>query len=277
MGSAAAIILNYNSWEDTLKEAKLVREKAGIAWKDIIVIDNCSTNDSARKLEENASGQYVFLQTGENRGYASGNNVGLRYAYEKNYKYAWIINNDILFDDERILDKLIYVFDKEDQVAVVNPDIYAPDGHMYNRDSVRPTFFDLTLGMLAYRKKGRVIEDRGGYGYVYRPQGCCMVVDLEKLREIDYLDEHTFLYSEEIILAERLAEKNYLCVCCKDVNIIHDHSKTVKSSMDKRKINKIQRNSFTYYLKQYRKFNTIQILICLVFYCLKISLLNLKT
>lgn len=274
MGSAAAIILNYNSWEDTLKEAKLVREKAGIAWKDIIVIDNCSTNDSARKLEENASGQYVFLQTGENRGYASGNNVGLRYAYEKNYKYAWIINNDILFDDERILDKLIYVFDKEDQVAVVNPDIYAPDGHMYNRDSVRPTFFDLTLGMLAYRKKGRVIEDRGGYGYVYRPQGCCMVVDLEKLCEIDYLDEHTFLYSEELILAERLLAKDYKCVCCTAAKVIHNHSQTVKRTLNKNGIRKFKIDSYDYYLKQYRHYKCVKKFLCKKFYFVKLWLLN---
>ena len=193
MGDVAVIILNYNSWEDTVKEAELVKEKAGIVWKDIIVIDNCSTNNSAQELQNRAYERFIFLETKDNKGYASGNNTGLRYAYEKKYKYAWIINNDILFDDEKILDELISIFEKEEQVAVVNPDIYAPDGHLYNRDSVRPTFFDLTLGMLAYRKKGRVLEDRGGYGYVYRPQGCCMVVDLEKICETGYMDEHTFL------------------------------------------------------------------------------------
>ena len=38
--------------------------------------------------------------------------------------------------------------------------------------------------LIKYRKVGRRIKDLGGYGYVYRPQGCSMMVDLEKLDEI---------------------------------------------------------------------------------------------
>ena len=136
MGNVAAIILNYNSWEDTLKEAELVNEKAGIDWRDIIVVDNCSTDSSSQELKYRATGKYVFLKTNENKGYAFGNNVGLRYACEKGYKYAWILNNDILFDDEKILDKLIGILEKEDQAAVVNPDIYAFNGYKIGRAHV---------------------------------------------------------------------------------------------------------------------------------------------
>ena len=270
MGNVAAIILNYNSWEDTLKEAELVNEKAGIDWRDIIVVDNCSTDSSSQELKYRATGKYVFLKTNENKGYAFGNNVGLRYACEKGYKYAWILNNDILFDDEKILDKLIGILEKEDQAAVVNPDIYAFNGYMYNRDSVRPGLFDLTLGMLAYRRKGRTLEDRGGYGYVYRPQGCCMVVDINKLKEIDYMDEHTFLYSEEVILAERLLAKGYRCVCCTASCVIHNHSNTVKNNLQKKQIRKIKKESFDYYLRQYRNFKFFERKICLFSNTLKL-------
>ena len=270
MGNVASIILNYNTWEDTLKEAELVKEKAGMAWKDIIVIDNCSTNNSAYELKKVSSGRFVFLQTDENKGYASGNNVGLRYAYEKGYQYAWILNNDILFDDEKILDRLIRILEGVKQAAVVNPDICAPDGYMYNRDSVRPDFFDLTLGILSYRKKGRAIEDQGGYGYVYRPQGCCMVVDINKLNEVDFMDEHTFLYSEELILAERLLAKGYRCICCTDSQVIHNHSNTVKNNLQKKEIREIKKESFDYYLAKYRNYKFLGRKICAFFYTLKL-------
>lgn len=65
----------------------------------------------------------------------------MRYAYKAGYKYAWILNNDILINDKEIVTKLTDIFKKDSSVAVVNPDIYAPDGHMYNRDSIRPDFF----------------------------------------------------------------------------------------------------------------------------------------
>lgn len=274
MGNVAAIILNYNSWEDTLKEAELVNEKAGIDWRDIIVIDNCSTNQSAQELEERAHGRYIFMQATENKGYASGNNIGLRYASENGYQYGWILNNDILFDDDKIVDKITNVFKREKQVAVVNPDIFTPDGFLYNRDCVRPSFFDLSFGMFAYRKKGRTLHDLGGYGYVYRPQGCCMMVDLHKLKEINFMDEHTFLYCEEMILAENLLRKGYKCACCTDSRVIHYHSQTVNKSLNKKKIRTYQIDSYCYYLKKYREYGDIKTFWGSMFYVIKLWLLE---
>lgn len=56
----------------------------------------------------------------------------------------------------------------------------------------KTNIFDYTIGANKYRKNGRQIQDLGGYAYIYRPQGCCMMVDLEKMDEVDYMDEHTF-------------------------------------------------------------------------------------
>lgn len=273
MDKIAVIILNYMTWEETLKEVGIIKSLNNSSALDIIVVDNASPNDSYERLASCSENNFILLKSESNNGYASGNNIGLRYSYAKEYKYAWILNNDILIEDKDILAKLIGVF-KDSSVAVVNPDILAPDGHLFNRDSQRPDFYDFTFGMNSYRKKGRKVEDLGGYGYVYRPQGCCMVVDLEKLNSVDYMDEHTFLYSEEMILAERLLKKSYRCACCLDASAVHNHSTTVKSSIKKRKIKKIQLKSFDYYLKEYRKYNGFKRLICRIFYSLKLSLLK---
>ena len=266
MNKVAVIILNYKSWKETLEEARLCNERLGIPYEDIVIVDNASPNDSKQALEEvgNKKG-FILLTSAENRGYAAGNNIGLRYAYENQYSYAWILNNDIIIEDSQIVSKMTAVFQKDSSVAIVNPDIYAPDGHMFNRDAARPTFWDLTLGALNYKKKGRNVVDLGGYAYIYRPQGCCMMVDLAKMNAVNYMDEHTFLYVEEPILAERLLAKGYRCTCCLNAQIIHNHSNTVKSALDKKKIRKIKNNSFFYYLKEYRKYHVIQAQICVLF------------
>ena len=266
----AIVILNYKSWSDTLKEIEACVKLLKFDCQDIIVIDNCSPNDSCEKLKNASIEQnFVFIAAEKNLGYAAGNNIGLRYAHDKGYKYAWILNNDIIIDDAQIITKMVDVFAKDSSVAVVNPDIYAPDGYMFNRDAKRPTFFDYTIGAWKYKKNGREIQDLGGYAYIYRPQGCCMMVDLEKLDEVNYMDEHTFLYVEEPILAERLLKHNYRCACCLNAKIIHNHSTTVKSALAKNKIRKINNESFEYYLKEYRKFNTIQIKLCCLFNYIK--------
>lgn len=271
----AIVILNYKSYQETLNEAKLCNDLLGVAYEDVIIIDNASPNDSAEVLSKASKEQgFIFIKSDENSGYAAGNNIGLRCAFEHGYRYAWILNNDIIIKDKAIIEKLISVFHSDNTVAVVNPDIYAPDGHMYNRDSKRPNFFDLTLGMYKYKKAGREVNDIGGYAYVYRPQGCCMMVDLKKISEIGYMDEHTFLYVEEPILAERLLKKEYRCACCLTTSIIHNHSVTVKSTFDKKRIRKMNNESNEYYLCTYRGFNKLQIKICCWFNSLKMIALE---
>lgn len=265
----AVILLNYLSWQETLEEAKQVKALFGLKPEQIILVDNASPNDSAKMLREHVPEPYVLLTSPENRGYAAGNNLGLRYAREKGFRYAWILNNDIRIEDPTLLDGMLRILKENPAVAVVSPDILSPDGHLYNRDAKRPTLWDLTLGMKAWQKTGREVKDLGGFGLVYRPQGCCMLLDLEKAAAVGDLDEHTFLYCEEMIYAERLAPRGWQSACDFSHRVVHDHSKTVKSALGKWKQLKTQNRSYRYYLRQYRRFNPLSRAACLLFYILK--------
>lgn len=264
MADVAVIILNYFTWQDTLEEIKMINTICKIKYQDIIVVDNASPNNSAEMLEMNNIFGFKLLKASNNRGYASGNNIGLKYAYEYGYRYAWILNNDVIVNDSDTLLKMKKVFEYDSNIAIVNPDICRPDGSIYNRDAVRPSLIDFTIGIFAYKQKGRKINDLGGYGYVYRPQGCCMLVDIFKMKQINYMDEFTFLYCEEMILAERLLKWNYKCATCLNVKVIHNHSTTVSSTLKKRNICRINNESFEYYLKKYRGYNYISVRLCLL-------------
>ena len=272
--NVAIIILNYISWEESLKEAILVHDFLDLEWKQIIIVDNASPNNSIFELEKRRIDDLVIIESKTNKGYASGNNIGLRYAFDNGYKYGWILNNDIVIDDKDVLIKMIKVFEKDDDVAVVNPDVYSPDGYMYNRDSQRPSFYDMTIGFRSYKNKGRIVNDLGDYGYIYRPQGCCMMVDLAKAAEVGFLDESTFLYCEEPIFAERLLMKNWKCACITNARIIHNHSKTVHSVLGKWRTILIQNRSYNYYLKEYRHFGPIERSVCIIFGTFKSILVN---
>lgn len=274
INEVAVVILNYKSWRDTLNEIDLCHKEIGIDYENIIVVDNASPNESKEELEKNSQLGYRFIYSTENNGYASGNNIGLKYAFNHGYKYALILNNDILFNDKEFLKKLLEVVDKDNKLAVVNPDVYSPSGYLFNRDAKRPNLFDYTVGMHLYKKRGRNIQDIDKYGYVYRPQGCCMLVDLNKLNQVDYLDDSTFLYYEEVILAERLINKGFRCACCTNTSIIHNHSTTVKSSFELNEIIKIKNKSFSYYLKEYRHYSNLKIKMCCAFNFLKEKCLN---
>ena len=48
MANIAVVILNYNSWQETLEEAQLVNRTCGINYEDIIIVDNNSPNNSEK-------------------------------------------------------------------------------------------------------------------------------------------------------------------------------------------------------------------------------------
>lgn len=58
----AIIILNYKSWEETVKEADLCNDLLHIDYKDIVIVDNASPNNSAEMLERERKIEIMFFE-----------------------------------------------------------------------------------------------------------------------------------------------------------------------------------------------------------------------
>jgi GT2 family glycosyltransferase len=260
----AVIILNYNTWKLTEETVRNLTENNIVRLKDIIVVDNCSMNGAIEKLDSfrQAYGDFTLLKASENNGYACGNNLGLRYAYEHGYRYGLVLNNDVLIRRNDIINVMLAVFEDNNMIACVSPRVFKPNGEECNLELYRQTIFHLTIGALSYRKIGRMITEilgeKATYCMSYRPQGCCMLLDLEKIHQVNYMDEYTFLYFEEHILAERCLQAGYRCACCLDASVIHNHSQTVSKTLKRVKTVRIKLKSGDYYYRHYRQFNWVQ-------------------
>lgn len=66
-----------------------------------IVVDNGSTDDSVRVIQQKFP-EIDVLETGENLGYAGGNNYGIRYALKGNADYILLLNNDVVVHPQLI-------------------------------------------------------------------------------------------------------------------------------------------------------------------------------
>lgn len=258
------LILNYKSYNLTLELIKLLQKKLSYPNFDILVVDNASPNESGIVLA-NASenGRFQFFEADHNGGYASGNNIGLRYASKNNYSYVWILNNDILLavDSDDVLDVMVEHMDSCPELGAINPRIQFPDGSIDYEFPERPSLYDYTFGMYSYKRRRANYSKFNSEGIIYRPQGCCMLLRVKALEDIDYLDENTFLYCEEDILAERFLARGYFCGYCGNTAVIHNHSTTVSTTFSKLKTAQIKNKSFKYYLRTYRGFNTPALLL----------------
>jgi GT2 family glycosyltransferase len=96
----AIIVLNWNGKKDTLECLESIRQ---IDYQnfDIIVVDNGSNDDSVRAIQNKFS-EVKVLETGENLGYAGGNNFGTRYAIKHGADYILLLNNDVIVDPQLI-------------------------------------------------------------------------------------------------------------------------------------------------------------------------------
>jgi GT2 family glycosyltransferase len=90
--AVGVVILNWNGWRDT-KNA--VVSAQALTWPNthIYVVDNGSTDGSEEKLRALVPG-LLLIQSGSNRGWSGGNNLGIQAALLDGCKHVLLLNND---------------------------------------------------------------------------------------------------------------------------------------------------------------------------------------
>ena len=228
-----------------------------------MVVDNNSPNESAMALAAKSKEKgYIFYANSSNAGYAAGNNIGIRYGIENGYDYSWILNNDVELREKNVLTHMIDIIKSDHRIGCIGPMIYNLNGSICAPYCRRLTLWNMTLG-ISTEKKYRE-QHIYSSGEVYRVYGCCMLLNNKAMSDIDCMDERTFLYGEEDILAERLLAKGYTTYYDSDVSVTHKGSATMnRMSTNRKKLQITQRKkSMELYLKEYRKFSVPAIWAC---------------
>lgn len=261
--SVLIVILNYNTYELTLKLISELNLNLDYKNYSILVVDNCSPNESVRFLKEKQSSLcYNLIVNKTNAGFAAGNNVGIRYAINHGFKYSWIINNDITLVDKKILRTLVTQAEANVNAACIGPKIMDLQGNLVPPFIERPTRWSMTLGIASSKKRREkaVYHSRK----VYRVYGCCMLVNNSWMRKVGFMDERTFLYYEEDILAERLLGVGAYAYYCAEAEIVHLESMTVNTARGNKARKKcaLVLRSMDIYLKEYLHYGPLSRFMC---------------
>lgn len=265
MKRVLVIILNYKTYQMTIDVVKQLR-KLDESLFDIYVVDNCSPNEATDVLSKaSVEMGFGFYRNDKNSGYAAGNNIGIRYAIEHGYEYSWILNNDVRLVDEQILKKMVSVLQEHPDIGCIGPQIIDADGNCCYPYVHRPSLWSMTLGLFAEKKKRAALQNVSGY--VYRVHGCSMLLRNADVQSVGCLDERTFLFEEEEILAERLYLIQKKMYYCADTHLIHLESATIGRQRGLKSIRKIKimNQSMDIYLTEYRHFNRLQRAVCKLF------------
>ena len=251
MAKTALIILNYNDADTTEKLICLVKDYSAL--DHIVVVDNRSTDDSFARLKKYSSPKVDVIQAEANKGYATGNNFGAFYALEKYQpEYLLIANPDVEFSEQVVI-KMVETLEASEKGAVAAPVVN--QGYniwsLPNYWGIIEALFLVWFNLDKKKKKKRLIAG-GGVQPVGVVEGSFFCVKADVFEKIGGLDERTFLYCEENILAKRVNNIGMQVLALADERYDHFHSQSIKKHYrSKAKAFHNFYPSFELYLKEY--------------------------
>lgn len=231
MKKIVLIVLNYNDYKTTLNFLNKVKQYNSI--NKIIVVDNNSSDNSYEKLLEYKNEKIDVIRNKVNSGYASGNNLGVKYAMNKYFPEYIIISNPDVHFEEVVVNKLVSRYIQDKELAIVAPkmnSINFPNEPIAWR---LPSFVDNVISNFIILSK--ILPNKLEYNDLSEHEekivdvlpGSFFMIDANKFKCINYFNENTFLYCEEIILAHKLKEKGYKSIILNNIEYIHEHSVSI--------------------------------------------------
>ncbi|MBI5629265.1 MAG: glycosyltransferase family 2 protein [Elusimicrobia bacterium] len=115
------VVLNWNRLAEIRECLSAVCELEYPNFK-VLIVDNGSEDGSLPALRRDFPGA-EFIENGANLGYAGGNNVGIRRAFEAGAEYVWLLNNDAVAHPE-CLALLVEAASRVARPGMVAPAIY---------------------------------------------------------------------------------------------------------------------------------------------------------
>ena len=258
----SCIILNYNDAPTTINLLECIKDYYILDY--IVVVDNCSTDDSWKKLQRYKNEKIHLIKAERNGGYGAGNNVGLLYSSEiLKADYSIIANPDVLFSEECIR-KLLYTFQEDSSIAIVSAkqsnfsDCAWKDCSTMQYILATSLFFEVWLKIRSYSSsyfKGRNSVP------VFAVPGSLLMVDLKKMLKYGMYDEDFFLYYEEPVLAQKLADAGLKTVLRLDCSYVHNHHVSISKTFRRwSQQHAILLKSAELFLRKYKKVNALQMM-----------------
>ncbi len=251
LSKIACVILNYNDAERTICLAQRIVDYKTIDF--VIIVDNCSTDDSYIELKELKSPKLILIRSDKNGGYGFGNNLGIRKAFELKVDYVIISNPDVEFTEKCVI-KLLYSMEKNKRCAIMSGMEKSGKPSAWR---VLPGFLELLRNEFVckqiidkFRYYPRTFYKNKRLLKVEAVPGCFFIAKVKLLLKYGMFDEDNFLFHEEEILYHKFKRTPYCFIVNKDAQYIHNHIEST-NFQGVLKTKKYMIESTLYYLRTY--------------------------
>ncbi len=174
-------------------------------------------------LAEKLGVHLVFLPQEKNGGFAKGNNIGINWALERDFKYIYLHNQDG-FVTPNTLETLVKALENDPKIGVVQSlmRLY-PETELLNNLGNRFHYLGFGYGG-DYRAPVAVIENTPAISEIGYASGASMVLRSDLLKRYGVWDEDFFMYHEDLEYSLRLRSIGYKIVLVKDAIFYHEYA-----------------------------------------------------
>jgi N-acetylglucosaminyl-diphospho-decaprenol L-rhamnosyltransferase len=236
IGTFSVIIVNYNTPELVRNCVQSVLESSISSHEDIVVVDNASTDNSFAVLKKTLPPGVRLVRASLNRGFAAGVNFGMIGCVRE---LVLVLNPDTYFVDPS-LESVVTLMRNERDVGLVGLDLVYPDGE---RQFSARRFYSLLdilsrrlpLGKLeTFRRRvdHHLMREAWKAGTPFEADwvvGTGFIVRRELWLDLGGMDEHFFLYMEDVDICARVWQAGYRVLCVPGAHLTHEHQRASAS------------------------------------------------
>lgn len=214
-----AVILNFKTWKETIDCVNALLNM-NYSNHEIVIVENGSGNESLDRLQKyycNNNKVHIVV-SGENLGFARGNNLGIRKAVKDlGANFVYVANNDTVNTGEELYNQILAEY--EESVGVLSPTVQKLDGSYHlpaiNTDDVikemNRAYFSALYSYIFFHRVTRkqvTINKTNNFEetqknliiHKYILQGCAYFLTPDFFKIFNGLFSGTFLYWEELDL-----------------------------------------------------------------------------
>ena len=215
----AIIILNWNGFNDTSECLESIQKTTYQNYK-VVLVDNGSKDSEGAKLKERFP-HVQLISNPKNRGFAGGNNDGMRWAIENKFEYVVNLNNDCIVDEHWITHLVAGIRSAGVDFGTLRIMYYpekelicsAGDALLIDGSGIAVNHLENTS---CHTGSNRIFSACGA-GSIYSVES---LLDVE-LEKGEFFDELYFAYYEDVDLGVRLNARGRKGVLVPDAVIYH--------------------------------------------------------
>ncbi|MGO9388448.1 MAG: glycosyltransferase family 2 protein [Methanobacterium sp.] len=183
-----------------------------------------SENNLYKKYNSDMSQKLILIKNDENYGFAEGNNIGIRFAFNNlNSSYILLLNNDTIVDP-KFLNEMIKASKIYDKTGIIGAKLL----NAYNTKIIDSTGHVISWGRIVDRGHGEV--DHGQYDKQEKIMGAMAAAALynkEMLLEIGLLDTSYVTLGEDADLSWRAYNKDWKAIYAPTSIIYHKRGRSI--------------------------------------------------